>query len=333
MFSRPMCSEASDNIGPKPPNTDRDRPQSATHPVSAAEVNRQFVLTKCDFFLEVQLWPLHNKLDPERWLSNFTTLEMNHAVHLLHAFMYFSQLLMDQMFSAAFQKISQAVRRANEPFLSTQAAWRSFVDNAIITHVTGETPRETDSGFHFSRMGRQVLDIHENRILSPEGTLEELLDGGPRPVVFVDDFVGSGNQFVATWKRVVQLKGSIPMSFENLASVVRGSEFIYCPLVCTDLGRQEISRQCPGVRLKPVHFLSRKYSALAPDSFIWPDNLRDSAVAFLGAASKRAGIPDYEWKGFNELGLAIAFENSVPDATLPLFYWNENGWKPLVERK
>lgn len=48
-------------------------------------VNQELVQAKCDYFVDVQLWPLKATLDPERWLSNFENDELDHAIHLLNS--------------------------------------------------------------------------------------------------------------------------------------------------------------------------------------------------------------------------------------------------------
>jgi len=300
--------------------------------VGLSQVDREFVLRRCRFFQDVQLWPLLEELDPKRWLSNFLDSEMDHAIHLLNAFMYFRQPLMDQLMRAAFQALSQLETWPSKPPFPSRIAWRSFLDNVLITRVTGEDPSDTDSGFRFQRMARQVLGIPENRILPPEKILRSIVRQGPRSVVFVDDFVGSGNQFRMTWERQYALRPSLSLSFQNLASIMPDNQFFYCPLICTEFGRQELSRSCPEAVICPAHFLPPQYSALVPDSIVWPEYLKDSAYAFLKQASARAGIPDTEWQGIGHLGLVLAFEHCVPDATLKIIYWNENGWKPLIER-
>ena len=194
----------------------------------------------------------------------------------------------------------------------------------------------TDSGFAFARKARQVLGIREEQILSPDRAAAELYSGPIRPVVFVDDFVGSGNQFLETWERGVKISNTISISFRQL-SLLRGTEFYYCPLVCTEFGYKRLRSSCSRLMLNPAHVLSASYSALHKESLIWPDHLRSTAADFLRTASGRAGIPDNgggvgDWRGFNSLGLTIAFAHSVPDATLPIFYWKENGWSALVRQ-
>ena len=304
-----------------------------SNPVSigaAAKVNKEFVLQKCEFFVDVQVWPF-GKLHPDEWLSNFHMAELDHAVHLLNAFMYFSSALVEQLFLGAFQDLSRSIRKNGESFLAVQGSWRSFVDSLIISRVTGENPSDADSGYHFVRMARDLLHIPEARIFSPQEALSLLFREPPRPIVFVDDFVGSGNQFITTWNRKTPMLGS-ELSFSMLAASKRGTTFFYIPLVCTEKGLNNIRRHCPHVHVCPSHLLSERYSAIAPDSCLWPIDLRETASDFIYKASMRGGIPETQWRGFNDLALTVGFEHSVPDATLPIFYWKNNDWKPLIEK-
>lgn len=301
--------------------------------MATVQLNREIVTTKCAFLLEVQVWPLLERLDPERWLSNFEQFELDHAIALLDSFIYLRQSIMEALLLDAFQALSRTMLVRGEPFLSTQAKWRQFVDTVVITCVRGEDPKPTDSGYHFLRMARQKLGIDESRIVEPANALEMLVATGPRPVIFVDDFVGSGDQFVTTWQREIEMPSlRQKISFERYLASVRGARFIYCPLVCTEYGRLRIEMTCPGVSLRPAHFLPAEYGAFTAGSNIWPPALESTAASFIDNASARAGIPSGERRGFHNLGLALGFEHSIPDATLPLLYWNKNGWKPLVER-
>ncbi|MFZ0959365.1 MAG: hypothetical protein WAO35_00555 [Terriglobia bacterium] len=305
-------------------------------PILPLRISEQDALAKADYFVDVRLWPLHTDLNPSLWLSNFLESEKEHAVHPLNGFIYFSTELIDQMFRSAFQALSSSMHSRGDSFLSFQGKWRLFVESIIVTYVTGETPNPSDSGLTFARKARQVLGIGETRIMSPSDALRSLIVRAA-PVLFVDDFVGSGSQFFSTWRRQIEVSPGTEVSFERL-STVRGTEFYYCPLICTSYGYDNIKRVCPGVHVKPAHVVSDRYSALSPDSTIWPLHLRDTAVEFLRTASHRAGIPDSnggarDWRGFHKLGLALALGDSVPDATMPIFYWEENGWNPLIRRK
>lgn len=181
------------------------------------------------------------------------------------------------------------------------------------------------------------MEIPESQCMYPETAIKEVAHSGIRPIIFVDDFVGSGNQFISTWTRQYEISPGRSISFAELSQTVRGLRFFYCPLVCTALGKKRIADKCSGVELCPAHVIPEEYSALHPASVLWPERLRGGAVNFVAAASRRAGIPDCngginDWRGFWKLGLTVAFQHSVPDATLPLLYWDKNGWTPLRRR-
>lgn len=166
------------------------------------QVNEAFVMGKCDYLVEVRLWPLTHRLSPKRWLSNFRPDEMNHAISLLNAFLYFDKILVDQLLLGAFHGLSRLFCGTGTSYLSAQSKWGDFLDSVIVTGVQGEHPNPTDSGYTFLRMARQVLGIPEERILEPQKVITTLLERKPCPVVFLDDFVGSGNQFISTWTTV-----------------------------------------------------------------------------------------------------------------------------------
>jgi hypothetical protein len=78
--------------------------------LSPVEVTKSYLLSKCEYFTDVQLWPITNELNANLWLSNFSDDEMGHAVQLLNSFMYFSERLCNAMFKAAFQTLSELLR-------------------------------------------------------------------------------------------------------------------------------------------------------------------------------------------------------------------------------
>jgi hypothetical protein len=305
--------------------------------ISPIEVTKEIALDKCKFFADIHVWPLHSRLDPDRWLANFNDDEMPYAIHMLHSFLYFSEHMVEQMLCAAFQGLGKFVISCESDFAAAQTQWTKFRNIAKITWIPGEIPSEADSGHVFVRKARQVLGINEENLLSPSDTVNMLSRSGPCPVVFVDDFVGSGEQCVKGWKTVYPDSG---VSFEVLA-LQPGYSLYYSPLICTHDGYQRLRDECKGLIVNAAHVLPKNYSLLAPDSAFWPDSLRSNAVDVIKTISTRVGIPDTDgahvndWQGFHKLGLGLAFYDSVPDATLatlPIFYWEQNGWKPLIRR-
>jgi len=297
------------------------------------ELSWELLQDKCRDFTEFQVWPLRLKMNPEGWLSNFPSRERRFAYHLLNAFMYFSADLTDQLFLSAVQNISQSLR-ANVPLHSDlSTTWNAFLRDAHITYVTGEIPGPADSGYLFSRKARDLIPIDEDRILYPREALEFAVSGDPAPIIFVDDFVGSGNQFCDTWQREYNIGGAME-SFEGLFAAGALPPTYYCPPICTQYGLETIRRLCPGVTVSAGNLLDHRYNVFHPESLAWPAELRMSGPAFIERKSVEIGIPadrgEWDYRGFHDLGLALAFSHKTPDATIPLFRWAEGGWQPLV---
>ena len=302
-------------------------------------LTKEEVISRCDFFKTVGLWPFtfDNVLNPTGWLSNFTDDEQQFAVHLLSSFMYYSDSMTDSLFVSAFNALSQEIISTKKNYLLAEAEWARFKNELIICRVTGEEPNDSDSGYLFVRKARQLLGISERNILSPEIALDALLIQNDRPIMFVDDFVGSGQQFLATWTRNYLVETSnTTVSFKFLSNALSGLNAFYCPLFCSEYGYNILKTQCPELKVRPAHILNSQYSALSHDSIIWPPSLKADAVDFVKKSSLRAGIPDNngdeDWRGFHQLGLTLAFQHSIPDATLPIFCWDDNGWIPLRRR-
>jgi hypothetical protein len=298
---------------------------------------RAYVLDKCKTAIEFQLWPpeMESRLEP--WLANFEPHEQEHAYYLLGSFLFFSEKLVRQMFLAAFHDLSSRVRKNGRSIIGERPAWRHFFDRVIITQVMDEHPSPADSGHIFARHARDLIGIDQAQIVSNQEALQILLAQRDRPVVFVDDFVGSGHQFITTWTRSHNIAGANGISFKRIAASQPQDRmfFAYCPALCTSFGASEIQKHCPEVIISPGNFVSAKYSALANDSIIWPRHLMSSAFNFVEQVSRRAQIPDSDgdvgdWRGYKKQGLCLAFNHGMPDASLPIFSWSKNGWNPLV---
>lgn len=301
--------------------------------LSAHEVSELFVLQKSEFFVDLHLWPEREVLNPHGWLTNFTEAERPLAVHLLNVFLYFNERLGDALLRSAVQSLSADIAARATSLTEAKARWRSFISTLTVSYVHGERPQATDSGHLFARKARQVLEIPDSQILEPAEAIAALLDTSEGELLLLDDFVGSGRQMAASWTRVYASaagkRGTLKMLSEN------GIRVIYTPLVATMYGLEELRKSCPGLEVRAAHELDSRYSLTHVNSILWPDALRSKGRDFLLAASTRAGIvgnAKYGWEGFHNLALALSFWHSVPDATLPLFYWEAGDWIPLIRR-
>lgn len=285
---------------------------------------------RCTAFVQLQAWPLLERLDWQGWLSNFSIGdEPFYARCLLEAFIYFSAVHSEALLRAAFHALSRDVcSRESDPGART-TLWRNFLDRVVLTYVEGEQPSPTDSGLAFARRGRIILGIPQDRIVAPARALELLERDRNLPVVFLDDFVGSGKQFEKTWARPYTGAGD---SFASLASQA-STPIWYVPLLATQYGLNRLGPLAPGAKICPAHTITDRYSALSDVSLIWPVHLVNEGRDFVESSSQRAGYPSSECWGFHRLGLCIGIIDSIPDSSLPLFYSERNGWRPLIARR
>lgn len=296
------------------------------------------VLHEADFLAQAAVWPMSDRINPRAWLNNFRDDEVPYALDLLRSFVYFSEGMSEVLLRSAVQRLGQEVLDFNAAPHVVASAWRGFVDGLVVVPVRGEDPNPTDSGFAYVRSARNALGLNQSQFHEERDALQLLQSvhhaGVRRDVVFVDDFVGSGNQFVTTWQQEVPLAGGGELSFDRIASAT-ASRFFYCPLVATEAGAEAIARYCPGVTLSPAHFLPAEYSAFHPESRLWARERRSTGPEVLRRIAERVGMPDTDgddvddWKGFHELGLAIAIRDSIPDANLGVFRWASSDWTPL----
>jgi hypothetical protein len=297
------------------------------------------VVAKWRSFVDMHVWPIGPRGPRvDEWLRNFTAVERPWAAHLLDQFIFYGTKETEALLVGAVADLSRLVTRDASEYAEGESLWQAFLDTALFTYPTGEDPSVTDSGFTFARMVRQRLGMDEDAILDPAQVLQAVSSGSRAPVVFVDDFLGTGDQFMKTWHRPYEIADGTVTSFEDVLGQRGDSEVFYVPLLATVQGRNRVAREARRVDVHATHVLGAEYSAVSPEGLVWPDGAREAGTRMLMAASERAGVwrpatdPDECWQGYGGLGLSVAFEHGTPDASLPLFYEDSPRWKRLVQR-
>lgn len=289
------------------------------------------VLTKCDVLKQVGLWPSEPTIRPRAWLDNFDDEDKGLAAYLLDKFTFYNQQLTDALLVASYHSIGDGLPKGPNALAADDLV--KSLESAVFTPVLGENPNPTDSGNLLCRKARQILSIPEDLIVNSRDALEHARAGNT--VVFLDDFIGSGDQFLKTWQR--NNSRTAPMSF---AAVDRTTGFsaIYIPLVTTDFGLNNIHIAAPNVAVCATHILGSKSTI---DGLEISESKKDDIKKMLVKYSTRlrpkedyiASDPNYLAFGYKSRSLMFGFEHSIPDATLPIF-WSPgiNNWEPLVER-
>lgn len=272
-------------------------------------------------------------IDPTGWLSNFHDgREREIAAALLESFMFINEAQTIKMLEMAFASL------AVDPFVETlqgsgiEDKWREFRRRVLITFPTDDQDAPSSSGYLFVRHARQDLGLAEPQLLAPGKLIERVASLTlATPIVFLDDIVGTGEQFCESWERQYEVNGVVTTLGAEAARLQ--APVYYCPVVCTAAGLRAISATAPDVKVRPAHFLPDVYSASSPETILVPTEMRAELPGFISTVSRRAGVTRFQELGWGNLSLAIAFEHSVPDLTLPIFHSEKNGWKPLRKRR
>lgn len=290
------------------------------------------VIASKQYLSSIGHWPkVPSRANPERWLGGFDEADLEHAIAVLESLVYISSEHATKLFSSLVHSLSADISSGGSSYVDRQDKWRRFLSAALVTFPTGEVPSPTDSGYQFARLARQELNFDEGRILAPEDVIILLANGHRRPVLVVDDFAGSGNQFLETWNREYNQASGQRLSLRDAAEACDATVY-YLPLVATQYAASRLATAAPTVSLRAAHLLGSQYSALDPSSIVFPEHLRASAAEFVRRASADAGISPQHTLGFHDLGLVVAFEHSVPDATLPIVWVDTPTWTPLLRR-
>ncbi len=292
------------------------------------------MLERCSYLLKIGVLRIETGFDPRGWLANFNKRSeaRRYAANLLGAFLYLPPPIFEGIFVAAVHAISSHISASP----SRRENWQTFLDQMVVVPVQPARDSPSSSGFTYARLAKETLGVPEKQIKFDWEVADMVASDDKQPVVFVDDFVGTGEQFLETWTKhlLVRQPSFKTTSFFDLAEQGRG-RYYYCPAVATPWGIEEIAQKAPQVLVSPGNVLGERYSAFHPESVLWPAVMRESGVEFLREESLRIGLPEDEtssvcWKGYKEQGLAIGFERGTPDATLPIFTWETDEWKPLL---
>lgn len=274
------------------------------------------------------MWLPEPAIRPRAWIENFDESDKILAAQLLERFVFYNQRLTDSLLTTSFYSIADGLKKG--PTAPSREQLLQALPNAIFTPVSGETPNPTDSGYFLCRRTRQVLNVSEARIKSTREALQAAANG--QPVVFVDDFIGSGDQFLTTWQ-----DRSSGTSFEIIQHHI-GFPAIYISLVGTDTGISNIGNRAPNVAVCVTHKIDHRgtiwgLQSSNPPLYSQINWLLQKYAQRLTPHEPYMHKQQYLKYGYKHRGLFFAFEHSVPDATLPIFWCGgTNNWEPLIER-
>ncbi len=277
---------------------------------------------KFSFLQTAQVWPLTSRFNAEGWLRNFSSSDERLAMNLLNSFTYFNEEMVNQLLRASIQAMAFAARESSVP-------WSTYIDSTIFTFVKPENAHPVASGHEMLRRIRDKLGIPSAQILNPAPAIDEAVASG-RILVFVDDILGTGDQFISHWRGLRTSDG------RSVADLCRSSSLkvAFCCLISTAMGRNRVLEICSGLQVYSAQIIDETYTLLSENSRFWKPEIRTASINRIREISMEAGIiegrPLDYWMGYGKLGLSVGFAHGVPDFTLPIFTHASPQWIPLV---
>lgn len=287
------------------------------------------MFSRCRELISYGVWSGIQQSRLKSWIANFRTLEERYfAALVLDLLVYRSD---DQTLSLLRQLLSRVIpdhARISGLSAAVRMTYQSVRTDKVDPKVRivpvippGSSP--TKSGPVIARHLKRTLRISERWVIYPE-QVEAVLPSLDA-VIFIDDFLGTGDQF------------SDFLLDTQLAPHINSSCFIYGCLAAHRYGIQSLQKMFPKLHIAAVERLDDSHALFHSDSGTFPDgeNSAEKAKEFYYSLLSDRGInisgPDR--RGYGHLELAYAFQHSVPDNSLPILWWDGGElWRPLFDR-
>lgn len=265
------------------------------------------------------------EIDFNKWLSNFYTEEDKYlAARLLENLTFRSQ----EMVGSAIAHILQCIlpgelRRVGlriesvDEFIQDVTSGRAQKFVRFVEVEGGDEPGK--SGAVLVRELHRLGSVHKALLCKVDAIKH--LPGSVKCLVFVDDMLGTGTQFVTFAEE------------SALAAEAAKRKLIYCPLAAYADGLLELARACPWLVVCPVEVFGPSHRFFRSEQErpeVWAIdgvNLITDVRDYMASWHRRAGISPNKYC----LELVIGFNHATPNNTLPVMYWDKS-WHRLLVR-
>ena len=153
---------------------------------------------------------------------------------------------------------------------------------------------------------------------------QDFWDG--KVILFVDDLVGSGDQFSDFLEKYLLETSNLQVRFKN-------SRIIYFTPIATEFGIGEISKKLTG-RIELFHGTILK-KLFDDDNPIWDKSTlipKSKIEEICMKYGKNLQLPNESILGYNDSQLLIGFQDHTPDNTIPILWFMSNKWTRLLKR-
>ena len=217
----------------------------------------------------------------------------------------------------------------NNASLSLDDNFRDFIENKSLFvgfGLTGDSGAAISYNIHKAYSGHYNLKWRQlSEFLLSGESLENI-----RYIFLFDDFVGSGNQAVNFWNREMgnEERTSSLNSIKERHSYL---EFFYLALAGCKEGKEFIEARIP-VKVILGEEFDESYKCFSSTSRIYTE-ITERQQARIIMETKGQTLEPLHPLGYNNMQLAVAFDHSTPNNSLPVIWKKIEGvWSPLFER-
>jgi hypothetical protein len=167
------------------------------------------------------------------------------------------------------------------------------------------------------------LELFDRWTIWPWDVNNAIQSQNVKAIIFVDDFLGSGDQF------------SQFLHSQKLPFVHPGVHWIYAPVIASREGLDLLRSVQPTVKLVTAEVLedTHKFFCAANWKLLTSGAIADAdAKAFYLELLKRKGLnfSTFEF-GYSDMELCIGLEHSSPDNSLPILWYKGPNWTSLFD--
>jgi hypothetical protein len=265
----------------------------------------------------------------ESWINQFVGPEEE----------FFASCLLDHLIfrtSSQFEAGLRALFRSNlqgrifssssDEELMLKLAGRIETKLRVVPVIAEDDP-PTKSGPLVLRRLQRIMHIRHKWICWPWQAATKIRNNEINTVIFVDDFLGSGQQFETFFNQW------------GFSQLLENTKYYYASVVAHQSGLSHLKKAFPYLEVISAEQLDTSHDFFSDD--VWSRlgqgtiSATEAKTWYLTFAKEKGLIPKSTGAfGTGSLSLAFGFSHSTPNNSLPIF-WYENettGWQPLLER-
>lgn len=266
------------------------------------------------------------------WFSGFTTIDERYfAACLLDSLVYRSptqfSACITSLFGGPCSLAVQSHLRINDDVDLIKLLRDKFKDPGVrLVPVICDSDPPSKSGPLVIRRIKKQLGIADRWMIWPS-QIGAAVEAGAKVIILVDDLLGSGKQAEGFCKK------------QQVREMAGKAKVIYAPVVAHEKGIEHLSKFWPELTVisaekltEDHHFFSQKTWDFLSDGQIKASDAEDFYIKKMLPLTGFVPGKIIPATGVGELALCFGFSHSTPNNSLPILWFDREGWCSLLER-